>query len=308
MKTSCKVGHYASCITLTSAIKAFLISKKLDSFRKEIELCPMDQPVPQPERRIDLTLRSEYLDNSAIFMDLPWNLPLKDWEGNCDRLEDAPRGVSRHPVVFVNYGGALYAIKEMPAGIGKKEYDLLLQIEELRLPAVTPVGFVQARSDTSETSILITRFLDRSLTLPLTFYAQRIRPLQGVFLRCHGWLIGPAPSGGHLLGDCSLSNTLFRRDAGSLQAYLVDAETAEIYPPRLPPALRYQDLAIMEENVDGELGELASQSAAGLMAPAIYAWQGAISACATKGCGKKSPVRRSSILMNVTGSRNACEP
>lgn len=28
---------------------------------------------------------------------------------------------------------------------------------------------------------------------------------------------------GTFWGDCSLSNTLFRRDAGALQAYLVDA-------------------------------------------------------------------------------------
>ena len=38
----------------------------------------------------------------------------------------------------------------------------------------------------------------------------------------------------HLAGfawkDCSLSNTLFRRDAGALAAYLVDAETGEMRP------------------------------------------------------------------------------
>jgi hypothetical protein len=229
---------------------------------------PMDQSAPLPEPRIDLTLRSEYLEESSIFMDLPWSLPLKDWEGNCDRLEEAPRGVSRHPVVFVNYSGALYAIKEMPAGIGKKEYDLLLQIEELRLPAVTPVGFVQARSDNSKTSILITRFLDRSLPYRSLFMRSGLDRYREHFLDAMAGLLVQLHLVGIFWGDCSLSNTLFRRDAGSLQAYLVDAETAEIYPPRLPPALRYQDLAIMEENVDGELGELAGQSTAALMAPA----------------------------------------
>ena len=39
---------------------------------------------------------------------------------------------------------------------------------------------------------------------------------------------------GVMWGDCSLSNTLFRFDAGALAAYLVDAETAEIHP-RLSP-------------------------------------------------------------------------
>jgi hypothetical protein len=56
-------------------------------------------------------------------------------------------------------------------------------------------------------------------------------------------------------GDCSLSNTLYRRDANTLQAYLVDAETAEFVNP-LPPAMRYHDLEIMEEIVNGELLDL----------------------------------------------------
>jgi hypothetical protein len=59
-------------------------------------------------------------------------------------------------------------------------------------------------------------------------------------------------------GDCSLSNTLFRRDAGALRAYLVDAETSEIHPERFPPLLRFQDMEIMEENVNGDLLDLQS--------------------------------------------------
>jgi DNA-binding transcriptional MerR regulator len=49
---------------------------------------------------------------------------------------------------------------------------------------------------------------------------------------------------------------LFRRDAGTLQAYLVDAETAESHDARLAPTLRCQDLEIMEENLTGELQDL----------------------------------------------------
>ncbi len=57
-------------------------------------------------------------------------------------------------------------------------------------------------------------------------------------------------------GDCSLSNTLFRRDAGALQAYLVDAETAEWHENYFAPALRLHDLQIMAENLVVELTEL----------------------------------------------------
>ena len=35
---------------------------------------------------------------------------------------------------------------------------------------------------------------------------------------------------GFCWGDCSLSNALFRADAGTLQAYLVDTETSERHP------------------------------------------------------------------------------
>jgi len=58
-------------------------------------------------------------------------------------------------------------------------------------------------------------------------------------------------------GDCSLSNTLFRRDAGALKAYLVDAETAIAHPEHIPAILRHQEMDIMEENIDQELAELA---------------------------------------------------
>lgn len=220
----------------------------------------LGQTTSYPERRLDLTLRSEYVDNSTIFMDLPWDLPLKDWQGNCDRLEEAPRGVSRHPVLFVNYDGVLYALKELPAGVGKKEYELLIQIEELRLPVVTPVGFVRTRSNTGETSILITRFLDRSLPYRSLFMRSGLDRYREHFLDAMAGLLVQLHLAGVFWGDCSLSNTLFRRDAGTLQAYMVDAETTEVYPPRLPPALRYQDLVIMEENVDGEFMQLSSQS------------------------------------------------
>ena len=57
---------------------------------------------------------------------------------------------------------------------------------------------------------------------------------------------------GFFWGDCSLSNTLFRRDAGALAAYLVDAETGELYPS-LTDGQRGHDLSIAEENVVGEL-------------------------------------------------------
>ena len=60
---------------------------------------------------------------------------------------------------------------------------------------------------------------------------------------------------GFFWGDCSLSNALFRRDAGTLSAYLVDAETGDLHP-QLSTGQRSHDLQIAEENVAGELLDL----------------------------------------------------
>ena len=74
-------------------------------------------------------------------------------------------------------------------------------------------------------------------------------------------------------GDCSLSNTLFRRDAGALQAYLVDAETAEIHPARLSPVLRHHDLEIMVENIDGDLVDLEALGLSTPQFPGLRNWK-----------------------------------
>ena len=60
---------------------------------------------------------------------------------------------------------------------------------------------------------------------------------------------------GFFWGDCSLSNTLFRYDAGTLEAYLVDAETSEQHP-QLSAGQRDWDLELALERVYGELLDL----------------------------------------------------
>ncbi len=199
----------------------------------------------------------ELLPGGPDFSDLPWELPLNDWLGITGRLVEVQRGLSRHPVVFVDYEGRLFAIKELPSGIAEKEFDLLTQIEQLRVPSVTPIGTATTHTPNGEASILITRFLERSIPYSSLFVRTSLTRYRSHLLDAMAGLLVQLHVAGVYWGDCSLSNTLFRRDAGALQAYLVDAETAEIYPPRLNPTLRYHDLEIMEENLDGELRDLA---------------------------------------------------
>ena len=59
-------------------------------------------------------------------------------------------------------------------------------------------------------------------------------------------------------GDCSLANTLFMRDGQTIQAWMVDAETAAFHPT-LSDGQRQMDLEIMIENVAGGLLDVAAR-------------------------------------------------
>lgn len=194
------------------------------------------------------------------FLDLPWNVPLAEWEGRTARLEHLPSGPSRHPVLFVSYAGVLYALKELPPEIAAKEYGLLRRMADLRLPAVSPVGYVRARHRGEEAGVLITRYLDYSLPYHHLFMQPDLERYRRHLLDALAGLLVQLHLGGVYWGDCSLSNTLFRRDAGTLQAYLVDAETSEVHP-QVARGLREHDLAIMEENVAGALMDLVAVQA-----------------------------------------------
>ena len=192
------------------------------------------------------------------FQDLPWEYPLSEWSEHCSKLEKVAHGLSRHPVVFVNEAGSLYTIKELPARIAEREYNRLVAMEDLRQPVVSAAAFVILTNTDGEHSALITRFLERSLPYRLIFMSDSLDRYRKHLLDAMAGLLVQLHLAGVFWGDCSLSNTLFRRDAGALQAYLVDAETSEIHLPRLMPALRMRDLEIMKENVVGDLIDLTA--------------------------------------------------
>ena len=71
------------------------------------------------------------------------------------------------------------------------------------------------------------------------------------------WLLVDLHRSGVYWGDCSLANTLFRRDGDRIQAFLVDAETSEIHPA-LSDGQRGYDLDILVENVAFGLADLGA--------------------------------------------------
>lgn len=204
---------------------------------------------------------------SHDFDDLPWDVSITEWEGRCSRLAQVATGLSRHPVVFVNYEAQLFAIKELPLESARQELEALTRMEELRLPSVTPIGYVSYLNPSHKIGALITRYLEGSLPYRTLFMSPSLNRYRQHLLDAMAWLLVQLHLSGVFWGDCSLSNTLFRRDAGMLQAYLVDAETAEISKPRLAPTLRYQDLEIMEVNVTGDIDDLV---ASGYLTPDFH--------------------------------------
>ena len=143
-------------------------------------------------------------------------------------------GLHRHVVRLVELGDdghrTSYVVKELPDHLAEREYRLLRGLVEDRLPTVIVVGVVTERSGGRD-GLLITRHLDYSLPyrtllsgrgLSIPYLGDRLLDaLVGLLVRLH--------LAGFFWGDCSLSNALFRRDAGALQAYIIDVETSERY-------------------------------------------------------------------------------
>ncbi len=189
------------------------------------------------------------------FLDLPWNDPLEEW--NSPRFVDVARGIGRHIVRFVDYDGSLYALKELPPRLAQREYRLLHALAEVGLPAVEAVGVVSERGASQE-SVLITRYLDYSLPYRLVLTRAVLPAPLGLLLDAFAELLVRLHLTGFFWGDCSLSNTLFRRDAGRLSAYLVDAETAELHE-QLSEGQREHDLQLAQENLAGELLDVEAE-------------------------------------------------
>jgi Domain of unknown function (DUF4032)/Lipopolysaccharide kinase (Kdo/WaaP) family len=192
-------------------------------------------------------------DEATGLLTLPWAEPLDQWRDQ-RLVEIRMRGLSRHVVRFVAENGELYALKSLDETLARREYRLLRGLAEARVPAVEVVGIVVERG-ADPAAILVTRFLDYSATYRALFSRYRGGPPTDRLLDALVELLARLHLSGFFWGDCSLSNTLFRQDAGTLEAYLVDAETSE-YHPSLTDGQRSWDLELAWERIGGELLDL----------------------------------------------------
>ena len=209
-----------------------------------------------------MTLRiTGFGEEIAAVSGLPWNQPLEEWPEDPALAEK--RGISRHVVRLIRVtdepDSEIYAVKETVSEFANREYAALRELRRLQAPSVDPIAVVEGRKDINGEDlpcVLATRFLPYSLPYRVVLSGalsphdilNMANALALLLVRLH--LLG------FWWGDCSLSNTLFRRDAEGFAAYLVDAETGE-FQKTLSDGQREHDLDIAHFNVAAELEDLA---------------------------------------------------
>ncbi|WP_086710626.1 DUF4032 domain-containing protein [Streptomyces antimycoticus] len=215
---------------------------------------------------MELQITATSPEHPASLLDLPWNVPLEDWPE--EHLVALPRGISRHVVRFARAGGEIVAVKEVGEWAAVREYGLLRDLDRLAVPAVDALAVVTGRTDEHGEPLepaLITRHLVGSQPYRSMFQTTMRPSTIRRLLDALAVLLVRLHLAGFAWGDCSLSNTLFRRDAGAYAAYLVDAETGQIQP-KLTSGQRDYDVEVARVNIAGELMDL---EAGGSLHPSV---------------------------------------
>ncbi|WP_233542864.1 DUF4032 domain-containing protein [Kocuria tytonis] len=189
-------------------------------------------------------------------LELPWDLPLERWPAEV--LAAYPRGLSRHVVRFARVGERVVAVKETTAHYARREYGLLRRLQRMGTPSVVPDSVVTDRCTPEGEPLpaaLVTDHLSFSLPYRAIFEQLPSPDTVERLVDALASLIVQLHLSGFYWGDVSLSNTLFRRDAGAFAAYLVDAETGELHS-RLTRGQREYDIDLARTNVAGEVMDL----------------------------------------------------
>jgi Domain of unknown function (DUF4032) len=192
------------------------------------------------------------------FLDLEWSKPIDDWRDG--RTVELPAGIHRHPVRFVSYPEGIYVVKELLRRIAYHEFDTLRSLE-LQLSrvgnAVAVVDRPWMAGDREGSGVVITAYVDYAFTYRELVSEGGFGRSRDKMLDAFAGLLVELHLAGCYWGDCSLSNVLYRYDAGAIEAVMIDAETAEIHDT-LSDGQRLMDIDIMTLNVAGEMADIAA--------------------------------------------------
>ena len=209
-------------------------------------------------------------DEIAALANLPWEKPLEEWPE--DPSLTAQRGISRHIVRLVRStpdpDSEIYAVKETVEEFATREYEALRELGLRGAPSVSQIAIVNGRLTPQGEELpcaIVTRFLPYSLPYRVVLSGDVTQHDITNMANALAYLLVRLHLLGFWWGDCSLSNTLFRRDADGFAAYLVDAETGE-FQKNLSNGQREHDLELARFNVAAELEDL---KLAGVLFPAM---------------------------------------
>jgi hypothetical protein len=209
-------------------------------------------------------------DEIAALANLPWEKALEEWPE--DPNLTAQRGISRHIVRLVRSTpepeSEIYAVKETVEEFAAREYEALKELGARGAPSVSQIAIVNGRTTPDGEELpcaIVTRFLPYSLPYRVVLSGEVTQHEITNMANALAYLLVRLHLLGFWWGDCSLSNTLFRRDADGFAAYLVDAETGE-FQKSLSNGQREHDLDLARFNVAAELEDL---KLAGVLFPAM---------------------------------------
>ena len=204
-----------------------------------------------------LTITASAVDPGLLA--LPWSTPLVKWPS--DVIVSLPKGLSRHLVRFADLSGRVVAVKETTEEMARREYEMLGNLARLDVPCVSRVAVIAGRVDAKGDPLpaaLVTSHLRFSMPYRALF-TRVLRPDTATRLvDALALLLVRLHNVGFYWGDVSLSNALFRRDAGAFAAYLVDAETGGLLDTGLTDGQRSYDLDLARTNIAGEIMDLAA--------------------------------------------------
>lgn len=203
---------------------------------------------------------------------LPWHARLEEWPENGVVPLLIRRGMSRHPVIFVESDGKRYAIKETAAYMAKREIDNLREIERRGIPSLVPVGYVTVAAPpilieesgpgglpqyiSGDRGYTVTRLAARVIPHELLNRIPFTRRNKQRLLSAIAVLMIELHEHGVYWGDPSLANILIRIDGRRILAIMSDAETAELFPGPVNDQLREQDLEAFRESLLWEAEDL----------------------------------------------------
>jgi len=192
------------------------------------------------------------------FLDLDWGTPLNDWTH--ERLVELPTGIHRHPVRFVAYPQGLYVIKELTRGLAYHEFDVLRKLAPTMRPIAAAIGVADRHwldASTEGAGAIITKYVEFAFPYRELISGSGFGPRRDQMLDAFAGLLVQLHIAGCFWGDCSLSNVLYRYDADTIEAIMIDAETVRLHDV-LSPGQRLEDIEIMIMNVAGGMADIAA--------------------------------------------------